>query len=199
MKHWGSAFFPLAVLLALAGLTFWLRHAIELPEERRDGRYRHDPDYIIEQPQIRKLDPSGHLQYTLNAAEIRHYPDDNTTDLSLPRIVRLDPNKPTVTMRSERAHLSQDGQLLELYEQVEIRRAATPGQAEMVATMPDLTVHLDNENAYTHSAVRIAQGASWLKGVGMQVDNKTQTYVLESQATGRFESRHPERQTVKKR
>jgi hypothetical protein len=26
----------------------------------------------------------------------------------------------------------------------------------------------------------------------MQVDNKAQTYVLESQATGRFESRHPQ-------
>ncbi|MBI4741681.1 MAG: LPS export ABC transporter periplasmic protein LptC [Betaproteobacteria bacterium] len=199
MKHGGSAFFPLAVLLALAGLTFWLRYAIQLPDERSDGRWRHDPDYIVDQPQLRKLDKSGNLQYTVNASEIRHYPDDNTTDMARPKMVAVHPGKPSVTMRAERAHLSQDGQLLELYENVRIRREATPEQAALEATMPDLTVRLDDENAFTRSPVVITQGESWLKGVGMQVDNKTQIYVLESQAVGRFESQHAERQSAKKR
>lgn len=193
MKHWGNALFPLAVLLALAGLTFWLRHAIELPDERRDGRYRHDPDYIVEMPQIRKLDKAGNLQYTVNAKEIRHYPDDNTTDMTLPRMVAVHPGKPSVTMSSERAHLSEDGQLLELYENVQILREATAQQAALQATMPDLMVRLDEENAYTRSPVMITQGVSWLKGVGMQVDNKTHTYILESQAIGRFERQQTQR------
>jgi hypothetical protein len=38
--------------------------------------------------------------------------------------------------------------------------------------------------------VLITQGKSWVKGVGMQVDNRLQTYVLESQATGVLESRY---------
>lgn len=189
MKHWGSALFPLGVLLALAAMTFWLRYAVELPDERKDGRYRHDPDYIIDQAQIRKLDKSGNLQYRLNATQVRHYPDDDTTDLDAPRIVRLSPLQPPVTMSAKRAHLSQDGQLLELYEDVRILREASPQQVAMLATMPDLTVRLDVEKAYTRSPVLITQGESWLKGVGMQVDNKTQTYVLESQATGSFLSR----------
>lgn len=189
MKHWGSALFPLGILLALAAMTFWLRYAVELPDERKDGRYRHDPDYIIDQAQIRKLDKSGNLQYRLNATQIRHFPDDDTTDLDAPRIVRLSPLQPPVTMSAKRAHLSQDGQLLELYEDVRILREASPQQVAMLATMPDLTVRLDVEKAYTRSPVLITQGESWLKGVGMQVDNKTQTYVLESQATGSFLSR----------
>jgi lipopolysaccharide export system protein LptC len=189
MKHWGSALFPLAVLLALAGLTFWLRHAIELPDERKDGRYRHDPDYIVSQAQLRKLDKTGSLQYTVNAAEIRHFPNDDTTDMIQPKMLAVHPNKPSVSMSAERAHLSQDGQLLELYDNVQISRAATPSQAEMLATMPDLTVRLDEEKAFTRNPVLIKQGTSWLKGIGMQVDNKAQTYVLESQATGRFESK----------
>jgi lipopolysaccharide export system protein LptC len=199
MKHWGNALFPLALLLALAGLTFWLRHAVELPEERRDGRYRHDPDYIVEQPQLRKLDKNGNLQYTLNAVDIRHFPDDNSTDMTQPKMVAVHPDKPPLTMSSERAHLSEDGQLLELYDNVRISRAATPAQAALLATMPDLTVHLNEERAFTRSPVLIEQGPSWLKGVGMQVDNKAQSYVLESQATGRFENRHPQRQSAKKR
>lgn len=190
MKNWGSALFPLTILLALAALTFWLRHAIELPDERRDGLHRHDPDYIIDQPQLRKLDNTGRLQYTLDADQIRHYPDDNTTDVSKPKLVNLHPKRPSVTMRSERAHVSEDGNQVDFYEHVQVERAATETQELMLATMPDLTVRPEDEKAFTKSPVLITQGASWLKGVGMQVDNKTQSYVLESQAVGQFESKH---------
>ncbi len=190
MKNWGSALFPLSILLALAALTFWLRHAIELPEERRDGKTRHDPDYIIDQPQLRKLDKTGKLQYTLDAKQIVHFPDDETTDVSQPKLVYLHAKRPPVTTSAERAHVSQDGNQVDFYENVRIERAATPKQAAMLATMPDLTVRPDDEKAFTQSPVLITQGKSWLKGVGLQVDNKTQTYVLESQAVGQFESKH---------
>jgi lipopolysaccharide export system protein LptC len=190
MKNWGSAIFPLAIMLALAGLTFWLRHAIELPAERNDGKNRHDPDYIIDQPKMRKLDKTGRLQYTLDATEIRHYPDDETTDVKKPSLVNLAPSRPSVTMSSERAHVSQDGNQVDFYENVRVERAATATQELMLATMPDLTVRPDDETAFTKSPVLITQGRSWLKGVGMQVNNKTQSYVLESQAVGQFESKH---------
>jgi lipopolysaccharide export system protein LptC len=189
MKTWGSALFPLVILLALAGLTFWLRHAIELPDVRRDGKHRHDPDYLIDQPQLRKLDLDGRLQYTLNASEIRHFPDNDTTEVSQPKLVYLQTDKPTVTISSERAHIAQDGKQVEFIDNVQIERAATPTQAPMFATMRDLTVRPDDEKAYTQSPVLITQGQSWLKGVGMQIDHAAQTYVIESQAIGQFESK----------
>lgn len=190
MKNWGSALFPLTILLALSGLTFWLRHAIELPDERRDGKSRHDPDYVISAPQLRKLDKNGQPQYTLNAREIRHYPDDDTTDVTKPLLVNLNAKRPSVTISSERAHVSQDGNQVDFYDDVRILRAATPKQAALLATMPDLVVRPDDEKAFTKSPVLVTQGASWLKGVGMRVDQKTQTYVLEAQAVGQFESKH---------
>lgn len=190
MRNWGSAIFPLTLLLALSGLTFWLRHAIELPDERNDGKNRHDPDYTISQPQLRKLDRNGHLQYTLDATEIRHYPDDDTTDVTKPTLVSLNSPRPSVAISSERAHVSQDGNQVDFYDDVRIQRAATPTQAAMLATMSELTVRPDDEKAFTKSPVLITQGASWLKGIGMQVNQKTQTYILEAQAVGQFESKH---------
>ncbi len=189
MKHWGSALFPLAILMALASLTFWLRSAIELPEERRDGKHRHDVDYVIGEPQFRKLDAGGRLQYTLKAVEIRHFPDDDTTDVDLPTMVYLHPKKPSLTISAERAHVSEDGEQIELYKQVRVERAASEKQAAMVATMPDLTVWPDDEKAQTASPVLLTQEKSWLKGVGMQIDYSTQTYTLESQATGQLQSK----------
>ena len=101
MKNWGSALFPLTLLLTLAALTFWLRYASELPDARRDGKYRHDPDYIINNATLRKLDNTGQLTYTLKSPEIRHYPDDDSTELRLPILIHQSPKKPTITMSAD--------------------------------------------------------------------------------------------------
>ena len=86
--------------------------------------------------------------------------------------------------------MSAEGERVELSERVEVRRAATDRQAELVLETPDLTVLTDEEKAFTKSRVVITQGKSWVQGVGMQIDNKLQTYLLESQVTGEIAS-HP--------
>jgi len=189
MKHWGSALFPLSILLALTGLTFWLRYATEMPEPRRDGKHRHDPDYIVTDTTMRQLDQSGRLQYTLNAAEIRHYPDDDSTDLLKPDVTYLDVKKPTVTMRADRGHLSKGGEQVDLYGNVRIIRAASAKEEALIAVTPELTVLPDEDKAFTKSAVLITQGKSWVKGIGLQMDNRTQTYILESQASALLENK----------
>lgn len=57
--NWSTSIFPIAVLSTLAGLSFWLLHATSLDEEKRDGKDRHDPDYIIRGVQFNKLDKTG--------------------------------------------------------------------------------------------------------------------------------------------
>lgn len=190
MKNWGSALFPVSILAVLAALTFWLRYATELPEAQRDGKNRHDPDYIVSGATLRKLDPAGNLQYTLKAVEIRHYPDDDTTDMLKPDVVHLHPTKPPVSMSAERGHMSKDGERVDLYENVRIFRAASGKDEAMTAVTSQLTVLPDEEKAFTKEPVIITQGDSWLKGTGLQVDNKAQTYVLESRATALLESKH---------
>ena len=36
MKRWGSALFPLSLLLVLTALTFWLRYATDMSARRSD-------------------------------------------------------------------------------------------------------------------------------------------------------------------
>lgn len=193
MKHWGSALFPLSILLALTLLTFWLRYATELAEPSRDGKHRHDPDYIVSDIVLRKLDLNGQLKYTLKAADVRHYPDDDTMDLLKPNIVYRYPTKPSVTVDAERGHVSRDkkgtGDQVDLLGDVRIHRPAHGKYQELTATMDELTAFPDEETAFTKSPVVINQGKSWLKGVGMQVNHRTQTYVLESQVSGFMESK----------
>jgi lipopolysaccharide export system protein LptC len=194
MKRWGSALFPLSLLLVLTGLTFWLRYATELPQTKHDGKLRHDPDYIITDAILRKIDQTGRLKYTLSATDIRHYPDDDSTDMLKPNLVHLQIKKPPVTMSAERGHMNKDGEKVDLYDDVRIRRSASAQYEELTAYTPELTVLPDDEKAFTKSPVLITQGKSWVKGVGMQVDNRAQTYLLESQAVAVLESKHAKKQ-----
>ena len=189
MKRLGSAIFPLSVMLTLAALTFWLRYATELPEERRDGKHRHDPDYIVSDAVLRKLDANGRLQYTLKATDIRHYPDDDSTDMLQPHLVFLHPTRPPITVSADRGHANSEGEQVDFYDNVRLERAPSKKDAALIATMPQLTVLPDDDKAYTKSPVLITQGKSWVKGVGMQVDSRAQTYLLESQATALLESK----------
>ncbi|MFT3847560.1 MAG: LPS export ABC transporter periplasmic protein LptC [Propionivibrio sp.] len=189
MKQWGSAIFPLSILFVLGVLTFWLRYATEIPESKHDGKNRHDPDYIVGDATLSKLDTTGALKYTLTAKDIRHYPDDDSTDLIAPSVLYLDADKPPLTMTSDTGHVSKDGDQVDLHGNVHIRRTASPKEPELNAYMPELTVLPDDEKAFTEHPVRITRGAaSWVTGTGMKVDNKARTYVLESQVRGVIES-----------
>lgn len=191
MKHWGSALFPLSLLFVLALLTFWLRYATELDEPRRDGKHRHDPDYFLTDVIARKLDQNGNLAYTLRAADVRHYPDDDTTDLTKPNLVHNNRKSgvPPVTVSADRGHLMHENDQVDLFGNVRLYRPPFPKHQEMTATMEQLTVFPNDETAFTKVPVLITQGKSWVKGVGMQANNRTQTYIIESQAVGFMESK----------
>ena len=83
-----------------------------------------------------------------------------------------------------------DGERVDLLGNVRIFRPASGKDEELTASMDELAVFPDDETAFTKSPVLITRGRSWLKGVGMQVNNIKQTYVLESQVAGLLESKH---------
>ncbi|MBE2257721.1 MAG: LPS export ABC transporter periplasmic protein LptC [Candidatus Accumulibacter sp.] len=188
MKQWSSALLPITILTILSALTFWLRYATELDETRGDGKHRHDPDYIVNDATVRKVGEQGQLEYTLQAAEIRHYPDDDSVELDQPKLVYLQPKKAPLTISAARGRLSAKWERVDLDEQVELRREAIGKQPPLVVETSQLTVLPDEEKAFTKSPVAITEGKSWLKGVGLQVDHKLQTYLLESRVTGEIES-----------
>jgi lipopolysaccharide export system protein LptC len=97
--------------------------------------------------------------------------------------------RPPVTLSAERGHLSRNNERVDLYDNVRIYRPPSENHEELTAAMDNLTVFPDDETAFTKSPVLITQGKSWVKGVGMRVDNKAQTYLLESQAVGFMESK----------
>ncbi|MBI3053112.1 MAG: hypothetical protein HYY77_03525 [Betaproteobacteria bacterium] len=48
MMHRFTSWFPVVLLAAVAAMTVWLDRQVQPPAHSRDGKARHDPDYIVE-------------------------------------------------------------------------------------------------------------------------------------------------------
>jgi lipopolysaccharide export system protein LptC len=180
MKLTGQSLFPIALLTLLVGLTFWLQRATEIRNPYSDSMLRHDPDYFADNFTLRRFAPTGGLQNTLVAKRMVHYPDDETTVVTEPQMSFFKGPRPTY-LTAKQGLVGPDAREVTLVGNVRGTRAATATDPEIVFTTSHLTVFPDDEVARTNAAVTITQGASVVRGVGMEADNKTQVYQLLSQ------------------
>jgi lipopolysaccharide export system protein LptC len=186
MKLGASKLFTIALLASLAGLSFWLERIVAPVETKPDAKLRHDPDSIAENLLVRQFDEEGRVKYRLTAPYLEHFPDDDASELKKPTITQYRPDAAPVTVSGDNARVTSKGEVVFLWDDVKVVRAATVDRPEAVARMPDLTVHPDDGIAFTQSPVEITEDKSWVKGVGMRVDNNTSTFELQSQVTGLY-------------
>ncbi len=184
MRFSPSQLFAVALLTLLAGLSFWLQRVVAPVEVVQDGKLRHDPDAIAENFLVRQFDEKGRVKYRLTAPYMTHFPDDDSSELKSPTLIHYRPDAPPLTLSGKNARVASKGQTVFLWDDVKAVRAATPARPELVARMPDLIVRPDDGTAFTQSPVEITEDKSWLKGVGMHLDNNTSIFELQSQVTG---------------
>lgn len=186
MRIGANPLFAIVLLSLLAGLSFWLERAVAPEEVKRDGALRHEPDAIAENFMVRQLDQNGRIKYRLTAPFLEHFPDDDSSALKSPVLVHYRQDAPPLTVSGKNAMVTSKGQVVFLWDDVAVVRAASPDRPEAVARMPDLTVRPDDGIAFTQSPVVITEDRSWVKGVGMDLDNNNSTFVLQSQVTGLY-------------
>ena len=181
MKDRFASLFPLAMLILLAALTFWLNRVIQGDNPR--GPQRHDPDYWVEHFQVRRFNIDGKLQHTLVADKLLHYPDDDTTIISAPRITYH--QLPSTEVSARMAYVGRDGKEIDLVDAVRVtRQPSTAGASPTVLETRALKVFPDEERARGRDPVVITQGRSVLHGSGLDVDNRTGMTVLHGRVTG---------------
>ena len=184
MKRWSGQLFPLVLLTALAALSFWLERAVDLPMGRHDGKLRHDPDTIVENFSVRRMNVEGELQYRLHSPYMEHYGDDDSSLIKKPRLIYYRPAAPDMTLTGDQARGTEEGEKVYIWGNVVATRSADGGRPPLFARMPDLTVLPDDGTAFTPNAVEITEGQSWLRVIGLKIDNNDSTFALQSKATG---------------
>jgi lipopolysaccharide export system protein LptC len=183
-----SSLFPLLLILAVAAASFWLERAVQAPERDNSGKTRHDPDFIAEDFGITKMDATGKPEYILSAERMQHYPDDETTSVVAPRLVQRHDNANPVVIRADRGLIVKKGEEASFYGSVVVVREAGRGQSELRVQTEYLQVVPDRDLARTDKPVIITEGRSRLSGVGMEFNNRTRQFALQSQVRGTFDA-----------
>jgi lipopolysaccharide export system protein LptC len=179
--------FPLALMLSLALLTLWLDHQVRVEGGPHPSNRRHDPDYLVSNFTTTTFSHDGHAETVLSAAELQHYPDDDSTELTSPRVMQAKPEQPRFTVRADRGKISREGDEIFLYDNVVLVREADGLRPEARMTTSFLHLLRDLSLARTDREVRFEEPGRWLTGRGMEYLNATRELFLHNDVRGYFE------------
>jgi lipopolysaccharide export system protein LptC len=173
MQGRSTIWFPIALLALLAGLTLWVDRVVQPPQPKIDGSSRHDPDYILTNFSTLKTDRNGNPRHRLAATEMRHFPDNDTTELTRPRFTQFTANKPFTQIEGQRGLVTSDGENVYFMDNVRIVRGATPQKGELTVQTDYMHIIPDKELAMTERPVLIKQAPDTvIRATGMEYDKK---------------------------
>ena len=169
MRRYGP---PLVLLLvATAGLSWWLGQAPPSgpdPTAPRAPDAAREVDYTITRFDVVRMTEAGKPAHRLRGRQLRHFVDDDTAELSEPRLTVFQDEEPPWEIGAERAWISADGSLVLLTGEVAIDRAGDGENPPMRLRTRDLRVQPREDYAETDEKVRVETDTDWLDAVGMQ-------------------------------
>jgi lipopolysaccharide export system protein LptC len=180
--------YPIVLLSILALMTAWINQVVQPPKPKLDGSSRHDPDYIMSNFVTTQTDINGNLRYKLASVEMRHFPDDDTTELQRPRYTQFSANKPYTQVQALRGYVSNNGDQVQLVDNVKVTRQAFADKGEMTIDTEYLNILPNEDLVGTESPVVIRQAPKTIiYATGMVYDKKTNTFTLAHKVRAHFE------------
>lgn len=171
--------FPLALLALLALLTLWIERSVHVPQHKLDSSTRHDPDYMVNNFVTTRSDVNGNPRYVLAAVGMKHYPDDDSTELVRPRFTQYDVGKPYTQIEGQRGLVSSNGENVQFMDNVKVVRQAFKDRGEMTVLTEYLNVTPKSDLATTDKPVVIMQAPKTVvHATGMIYDKKQRTVQL---------------------
>ena len=181
--------FPLLLMAALALLTLWLDHQVRVEGGEHPSLRRHDPDYLVTNFTTTTYSRDGHAETVLAAAQMQHYPDDDSTEVAAPRFVQSKAEQPRFTVQAERGKISREGDEIFLYDQVVLLRDAIGAEPPARMTTSFLHILRDRSLVRTDREVLFEQEGRRLTVRGMEYRTDTRELFLRSDVRARFEAR----------
>jgi lipopolysaccharide export system protein LptC len=185
------AWSPVILLGCLAALTYWLDAQVQTSARKADGSSRHDPDLYIERFSAVTFDAEGHVRQMLAAARARHFPDDDSVDLTGLSFEMTAPDTARLAVTADAGTVSGDRETVTLRGNVRGTRDAVAATARdrspsgpVTFTTELLRVSPKLGRAETDAPVTIVEPRGIIHGVGMVVDNNARTFKLKSAVRG---------------
>lgn len=147
-----------AVLVALGLAGAWLSQSQRPPGSPPGSADDRRPDYVVEDVRALELDSQGQPARRLRAEQLRHYPDDDSSELEQPRLRLHDEAAPPWRIRSARGWFAAGGERILLTGEVHAERAAAPGQEAVAFATSAIEIVTNEEYAETDRFVELDRG-----------------------------------------
>lgn len=156
----------LFVTLALAAVaaTSWLSRQTEQAHRAAETRPAHTVDYFLSQFSAIDMDESGHPRHRLDAAYMAHFPDDDTSELTAPRVTVFRPQAEPWRIQAARGRVEGGGDLIYLQGEVQLQRS---GEDALELTTDDMRIWPDRQYAETDAPLTVTSARGTIEAVGM--------------------------------
>jgi lipopolysaccharide export system protein LptC len=148
----------LVVILSLLGVMAWwfaqrAQQADRLPQPSQGRR----PDYVVDRLSAVVMNIHGQPERQLSADQLRHYPDDDSSELEQPQLLLYEQQSPPWHIRAEHGWVSSRGKNFILSGEVQARRAGGARSAAIRFQTSELRIRPEDGYAETDRFVEIEQ------------------------------------------
>ncbi len=165
-------FRPLLALLLVcaAALSWWLLQRAETlpPAPPQQAQATRGIDYYITGMDVTRMTKAGVPAHRLRTPQLRHFTDDETSELEQPHLTVFQADAPPWEVDAERAWVSADGSLVLLQGEVLIERAGDADDRPIRIETLNLRVQPEQDYAETDERVRVTSETDWIDSVGMR-------------------------------
>jgi lipopolysaccharide export system protein LptC len=184
MRDRSTLVVSLVLLGGLAVGSYWLAEQARL-SDTSPKKQGHDIDYTAKDITLTRMDETGRAQYVIDAQKLVHFADDDSGELTQPRLAGAKADRPEMRVRADLGKTTSEGEEVRLYGNVVLVRAPWKGAPELVAKGPYMLALPEQEILNTDQAVDVTQGGSHVAANGMQYDNGYRKLQLEGGKGGR--------------
>jgi lipopolysaccharide export system protein LptC len=174
MKERAPALIAVCLLIALVFGTFWAadyaQRAIPIDPPRR---ITHEPDSWAEDFVMIRTDPAGIAINRLEGTYMKHFPDNDSYEITTAKAIGQQPNSPITIGTSDTAVMDQNGERIVMTGNAHVHRMPGEGRAAMDVTSEVLTIRPDDNLLFTDQPALVVNGNSTMNGKGMRYDNNT--------------------------
>ncbi|MGB3289850.1 MAG: LPS export ABC transporter periplasmic protein LptC [Burkholderiaceae bacterium] len=174
MKERAPALIAILLLLVLVVGTWWAadyaQRSIPIDPPRR---ITHEPDSWSSNFVMVRTDPQGVAINRLEGDYMRHYPDDDSYEVTTARAVGQQPGSPVTIGTSKTAIMDQGGERIIMKGDAHVHRMPDADNAALDVKSQQLTLLPNQDVVFTDLPALVVNGKSTMNGKGMRYDNKT--------------------------
>ena len=190
MNARGSLWLPLAILLLLAGLSYWIENVVQLPLNTELAT-KTSPEGIMENFEALRTDLTGNPQYRLSAKRLKHYSGSKRTEMESPHFVQLNAQTGEISTTAKQATVSPNSDEIDLQGEVNVVRAAQPGQSVMTLRTARLLIYPERNLMRAPGAINVHDETMDLRAGAMEYNANQRIIELTGRVKTRYISRKP--------